>query len=467
MKKLLLFVVAMTSLVSCSVNSNKPVNINNDIEEEVIEFRELKDEDFREIEVKLNKQDGEAPVSIESYDISEAFEPVMSPCKKTAKFERHCYANYPENATDEEKKLVDEYNEELEAEERKEFEEIKNNPFKGNLNNSVLDGDELYFVVDYDNYCHDHCLKLWKYNISTSELTLVFEFSDPEESFDIRDLAVINNEIFITSDSHKKDETTSFNYETIYRFDSSSGEFKNCLPEEYYCNPGMLIFDSHNGNRLIAHSVYGDINSGNSNKIYYEYNFDTAEWEIFDIQEPQTDETDNGNTRLFIRDNELISCYTGKKDMKVRYGERFSLEVPLRSSYLVGYSRNSISFLTKDTANVILRTYNIDKMEKYEINLTSFGFNVVVHNLGNELFYEKISGSGNMFIIPEAGAGIKIGENLTGFYDNNDAVWSFTNAYDDSPIIIYGYDGIIMQDDKDTASMSFSNDGKVYVNIIK
>jgi hypothetical protein len=102
-----------------------------------------------------------------------------------------------------------------------------------------------------------------------------------------------------------------------------------------------------------------------------------------------------------------VSSYE-KNGMQVSECSRFSLDTGLRSASLVAVSDKRATYMVADSLSTILYTYDFEKMERYMIDLTSYGREYSVYGAGDNIILYQSTGKRGTYVIPELGAAFEI-----------------------------------------------------------
>ena len=114
-----------------------------------------------------------------------------------------------------------------------------------------------------------------------------------------------------------------------------------------------------------------------------------------------------------IAPSEIADYYEKNKSLFTECS-RFTLDTGLRSANLAAISDNRATYLLKDSLSTILYTYDFEKMERYIIDLTSYGREYGYYGAGDNILLHQPAGKSGMYIIPELG---EMPINYSSFYN--------------------------------------------------
>ncbi|MBR3900569.1 MAG: hypothetical protein IKJ60_03355 [Ruminococcus sp.] len=424
MKKTIAFLTslaALCSLISCEENEIEDIKGDSEvIQEETVQtethteadlpFREYKAEDFTDIKVKLTMQQTAPPVKVEEYDLSWIeFEPKVPLCALPENRSIEKFMPYYESDAENYDMTPEEYAEEY----MKLYEPLLDKPVYPSIECITSDGENIYYVAKYDKCCNykAHDFEIYRCNPETKENECIFTYSDTDVSFSVYDMAYYNSELWIIGEYDKSrdnvihygdrisaegcnnsDESSDEPLEGIFRADKET----NTLELVFWTddNSTMQMFYQTDEKRLISSFVtFG--NTENELK-FYEYKGNAWE-EIHSLE---------NNTCILLNDD-FVTSYEKNKSLFTECS-RFTLDTGLRSAYLAAISDNRATYLLKDSLSTILYTYDFEKMERYIIDLTSYGREYGYYGAGDNILLHQPAGKSGMYIIPELGAAFEI-----------------------------------------------------------
>lgn len=459
---------ALCSLVSCEEKNedskgNTEIIQSEETTEAEMPFREYKAEDFTDINVKLNKQQTAPPVELKEYDLSWIeFEPRVSVCalpenrdiSKIIPFYISDAVNYdmtPEEYAEEFMKL---------------YEPLLDKPVYPSIEKTAFDGENIYYVAGYDKCCYInyHDFEIYRCNPETKENECIFTYLDTDMSFTVYDMAYFNDELWIMGEygkprdnvtvnssgisvegRNKSEESSDEPLEGIFRADRETNTLELVLGTD---GPNETqMFYQTDENRLIASFI--SFTEPDYELSFYEYKGNT--WEEMDSPE-------YSNCILFK--DEFVSSYEKNKTLFTECS-RFSLDTGLRYSvsHVVAISDKKATYMVTDSLSTILYTYDFEKMERYIIDLTSFGQYYAYYSAGDNIILHQTTGDYGMYIIPELGAAFELfkGE-LTTTYDIN-------NGEIDTSYCIYSANGKIAITEENTINRVHYINGDISANI--
>ena len=388
MKKVLAFLTALTALfcTACdnkqdSISENPPVGdvtasvSETDISEDkdgntetsvnsdsTTELKHYTINDFKEIKVKLNVQETAPPVEYKEYDLSGIeLEAKKSPCKlpENVKIENICpYSERSANIFEMEyedycRDFIEYYAPILEAEE------------KPAILYTAFDGENLYYLGDYDNACPStsHHFEIFKYNPKTGENVSIYEYSDGTEGVAIADM-IYNNGLYLLTM-----EQDSIN-QSVY--DEETGEF--------------VLSDAPFVNEINIKTAY-DPGYSPSYKKNIVLNYANADKKV-------------ESTVKLVRENDKITVKT----------DRYTLETGISNCQTVMSDESRLILLQAENSYNVLHTFDFEKMEKYTTDLSMQENTVTAYPMGKNvlIYYDYVQR--NMFFIPELGAGFNLND---------------------------------------------------------
>lgn len=427
MKKTIAFLTslaALCSLISCEENEIEDIKGDSEVvQEETVStetpteadlpFREYKAEDFTDIKVKLTMQQTAPPVKVEEYDLSWIeFEPKIPLCALPENRSIEKFMPYYESDAENYDMTPEEYAEEY----MKLYEPLLDKPVYPSIECITSDGENIYYVAKYDKFCNfkAHDFEIYRCNPETKENECIFTYSDTDVSFTINDMAYYDDELWIMGEygksrynaipkndgisvegNNESEESSDEPLEGVFRADKETNtlELSFSPPDDSWHIQGFYRTDD---NRLI--SSYIQYTGTESENCFYKYNGNA--WE--EIDSPKY-----GNCTLF--NGEFVTSYERNKSLFTECS-RFTLDTGLRSSvsHVVAVSDKRATYMVIDSLSTILYTYDFEKMERYIIDLTSFGQYYAYYPAGDNIILQQITGNYGMYIIPELGAAFEI-----------------------------------------------------------
>ncbi len=359
----------VTSATSADISENTGENTeksevsgeNSVISQPAEELKHYTLDDFKEIKVNLNMQDSPPPVTFKEYDLSGIeFEAKKSPCKlpENVKIENICpyserSANFEMEYEDYCRDFIEYYAPILEAEE------------KPAILYTAFDGENLYYLGDYDNACPStsHHFEIFKYNPKTGENVSIYEYSDGTEGVAIADM-IYNNGLYLLTM-----EQDSIN-QSVY--DEETGEF--------------VLSDAPFVNEINIKTAY-DPGYSPSYKKNIVLNYANA------------DKKEESTVKL-VRENDKITVKT----------DRYTLETGISNCQTVMSDESRLILLQAENSYNVLHTFDFEKMEKYTTDLSMQGNTVTAYPMGKNvlIYYDYVQR--NMFFIPELGAGFNLND---------------------------------------------------------
>ena len=351
---------------------------NSDITEPVPELKQYTYKDFKEIKVNLSVQETTPPVEFKEYDLSGIeFEAKKSPCKlpENVKIENiypysESFASRYEMEYDEYcQKFIEYYAPILEAEE------------KPAILYTAFDGENLYYLGDYDNACPavSHNFEIFKYNPETGENVSIYEHSDGTEGVTIADM-IYNNGLYLLTMGQD-----SIN-QSVY--DEETGDF--------------VLSDAPFVNEINIKTAY-DPGYSPSFKENIVLNYANVKKE---------------STVKLVRENDKITAKT----------DRYTLETGISNCQTVMSDESRLMLLQAEDCYNVLHTFDFEKMEKYTTDLSMQGNSVTAYPMGKNVLIHYDYVQRNMFFIPELGAGFNLNDTNSYTYSLTDIMLNINDS---------------------------------------
>lgn len=288
---------------------------------------------------------------------------------------------------------------------------------QAHINRIAPDGETMYFLVGYNDVFRSeqsisssfHGYSIFKYRISDGEMNEIFNHSDLESKSDCSGIKLLNNKLWIAVRNLDDVESDHAEYKLMC-IDTESGESIKEIPIE---NPNFFDFLDASPNRLIFHCW-----SDESKKhIYSEYIPET------DTVEEIAEFTDSN---VFFTDSGMVSDEVDDEGCCIVTGEDFRLETGLKGRLAAAGDRNIT--ITRKNDNVI-HTFNLEKMERYDIDLSGLGSDMIVTADGNDLIVSSSGSLYHYYLMPELGACwlIQTSKNPSHLFSTGDAFVSFVD----------------------------------------
>ncbi|MDE7226658.1 MAG: hypothetical protein K2N49_07410 [Ruminococcus sp.] len=400
-------------------SGNKSGNTENNSEPESetpepIEYREYYAEDFNEIDIQFVKQESEPPVNITEYNIDiKIGDSKMSPCKALYDFVPE--TEIPEYL-DEFPEQIEDYK--IEMEKRNEqMRQILENPCAGLIKSYSLCGDNLYFVVSYDDL-HEysyHCFELYQYNIKSNEQTLLYSHEDTETSMSFDYFKEIDGELYISATVYDNDYSYS-----VFRFDRKNKSLAEISTPELCEDMKTMYIIENSADRLLVSGSREKV-EGSPVSVVSEYNPDTKEWsEIFrgDEYYPVVQGNDIGYSEKIDR---YISCTVEGK---------YTIHTGLIGTELKSFSDTQMICFTADSINRFLYIFDMERMERYKIDMKGMGEYFTVYPVNDVFYIRGRLGVGQFILLPEVGIAFQLHTNYDTRYHGS-RLWNFSYVVED------------------------------------
>ncbi len=383
MKKTVALLVSSFLLTSCSSQTNDKA-VSEPIEQAPTEhvFVEYHETDFTDVPVKLNKQDTAPPIAVKSYDLTGIeFEKKQSPCK------------LPENRNKYLPQIIIDgqnmsfvLDEEPHPDAEKNYFDPLLEPTLPDIAAEAFDGENLYYIADYDNICSGYtshcCYDIYKYSIETGENTCVYSCSDFSARMPFS-MKCYNGSLWLM----RLDEVY-----TVFRLDEENGEFTDFHD---FPKADNASFYQHSDDELMAAFVNYTETENDSSEEYalWEYLVDSGEWnEIY-----------RSDSMPAMNCGKIISKRSDNRTIKIE-SEDFLLNTEIRGAKLKAVSENQLTLMSEDNISTILYTYNLTDMERYVLDVSNVNRYMSVYPMGDNLIMGGINGSHYFYAIPELGS---------------------------------------------------------------
>lgn len=356
----------------------------------VTEYREYHAEDFTNITMNVSKEETMPPVDIKIYEDIELNLPEKIPsCSASEHFTiENIEPNYKEFA-DMMGISAEEYKSDILAR-YKYFENLSVFP---NIEHVTFDGENIYYLANYDKRCvenngQSHCFAIYRYNPETGENTAILEYNNAEKSYEVNNVKMKYHKgklWFISG------ENLSQKY-TVSRLDleTKTVDYEKEMNGEYF-NFGFYVDNSE----ILTVILVGT--DGETTDFEY-YGFDESRQELVEFEVSR--ENIYEDYQQFYK-GRVVSTYKEDKRI-VTECDHFRLETDLRVAELIGATEKSASYLVEDSVSTIIYTYNFEKMERYTLDMTSFGTSFSAYLSGdNIILNNRLS---VFYVIPEIGA---------------------------------------------------------------
>lgn len=388
MKKLTAFLTAAAMLTAmCGCDDSKETDsedLSGDVtvsgEEATTEplFAEFTEDDFAQIDAPLNIVPDKTPENLKCIDLSGLdFGSRLSPCKAPDV----CDEYGPRMKVEDE-----DFQKRIDAERQHTIE----TPSEGDVRNYAMLGDDIFFVVNYDDLCGDHDSSVFRYNINTGELKELAQRTGLEYHSGFNGLISAHGKLFFF-------ESAGDFKSRINTIDPETGEISLFKELDFSVN---WLLESANG--IIVYETSSQFGSHTA-----EYDADTGEV----ISEGEGVMTPGNNT-VYLCDGEaaeITGGFDGKRwqpvTIKTQY---YSLSTELNNYNDIFLWKNKVCITTEETDKTFLYTYDLDRNERIKTNFDGFSGSLVRSGDGM-LCAVGSSGSWNdnytvlYYVLPEIG----------------------------------------------------------------
>lgn len=277
------------------------------------------------------------------------------------------------------------------------------------------DGETMYFIVNFDMFYSNlkindtpHCFSIFKCSLSDGEMKELFSYSDSEYSWYPTGIRLFNNRIWIAV-GELDDVVFKLSECKLMCIDLESGELVKELPignfDDFDDSPDRLVFH---------------------------YWSDESQKHIYSEYIPETDTIEEiaefTDSKVFFTNSGMVSDEVDDEGYCIVNGEDFRLETGLKGRLAAAGGRNIT--ITRRNDDVI-HTFNLEKMERYDIDLSGLGSDMIVTSDGNDLIVSSSGALYHYYLMPELGACwiIHTSQNQSKLYNTGDAFISFISDY--------------------------------------
>ena len=419
MKKYILafsLMLSVLSCFSCQEKKTEDISENPEIQEDIQQdnsFREYTDKDFKDINIIINRSQGQPPVNTYEKPVSFNFGRKVSPCKGEEFYEKfipYYYIN-PNYEQDEEY-----------------IQKICQTGSTGNASWFCIDGNMMYFIVSHDDFCYyfSHDISIYSYNLDTEITEELYNYSGTDYGLAISGLYYNNGLFFVTEKAYTDDMVlTSHGWDygesgekresAFCRLDENKKDIVTISKEPY---ADYYFSESENG-FIIKDAEFSGKNNQDASYILSEYNTQTNQ--VSTVFSGAVNEIPVPCGKGFI-------TYTkdDKKDITVN-ADNYTLATQLQGDVscatdnrvIISHSDNYRTY-SKDKIYI----YDFNAMERYILDLTGYGSRV--YPCGENLI---ICGDApTYYLIPENGMAFFLGTpNSTPQTDNATGKLYFTS----------------------------------------
>lgn len=386
MKKIMSIIISGLFLTACNSQTNDKA-VSDPIEEIPTEpvFVEYHESDFTDVPVKLNKQDTAPPITVNSYDLTGIdLEEKLSPCK----LPENCDKFLPQ-VIFEGRNMHLKYGGEPNPNAEKNYYDALLVPTLPSIAAEAFDGENLYYIADYDNICggySSHCYDIYKYSTETGENTCVYSYSDNSADTSVDSpfaMMCHNGSLWLLQLNEEY---------AIFRLNEEKGEFTDF---HEFPDASISSFYQYGEDKLIvAFADYPKTEDDTSTEYtLWQYMDDSGEWsEIY-----------KSETMPIMSCGKLITESVDSRNAKIE-GEDFMLQTEIRGAELKAASENCMTFLSSDSISTIMYTYNLKAKERYVLDVSNLNQYMSVYPMGDNLIMGGINSNHYYYAIPELGS---------------------------------------------------------------
>ncbi len=362
-----------------------------------VQYREYKDSDFTDINVNVSTrfelpyEENSAVCDLEWIDRR------RSPCSYDDQIEKY-RPDYFDNITDEEIK--------------QQYLDNWSKPIHGKLAASCADGDDMYFLLNFDTVCNfcSHEFSVYKFNVRTEETEEVFRYSGLDQKVNPYVLKKAKGKLFVELAENTRNVTDERG-ETFIKNDYyaawldtennkivSTGVEGNIDAFSYYNSDDLVILCRDEDQSMVQSSDSGFVITGKDNSsgiTYKKYDPDTGELQDVGIY--------TSGSLPMIYKNEALNVTQDEERHAIISCSEFKLETQLRYSTVIA-DEGRLLVSSPSTWDDVFYVYDFNAMERYILKSDGIGSPIGMFD-GNII----TNGVNNTYLlIPELGAAIQI-----------------------------------------------------------
>lgn len=298
--------------------------------------------------------------------------------------------------------------------ERYKYKITENMYVQTHINRIDTDGETIYFLAGCnDAFCSEqyissafYAYSIFKYRISDGEMNEIFNCSDLESTSFCSGIKLLNNKLW-------------FAVEELEYFESDHAEFK------------LMCIDTESGKivKEISFGEFWDLDYS-PDRLILHYWSDKSKKHIYSEYIPETDTieeiAESTDDNVFFTDSGIVSDEVDDEGCCIVTGEDFRLETGLKGRLAAAGGQNIT--ITRRNDDVI-HTFNLEKMERYDIDLSGLGSDMIVTSDGNDLIVSSSGSLYHYYLMPELGACwlIQTSKNPSHLFSTGDAFVSFVD----------------------------------------
>ena len=403
MKKYILafsLMLSVLSCVSCQEKKTEDISENPEIQEDIQQdnsFREYTDSDFKDINIIINRSQGQPPVNTYEKEVYFNFGRRVSPCKGEEFYEKFIPYYY----------INQDYEQDSEY-----IRKMCETGSTGRAEWFCINGNMMYFTVSHDDFCHyfSHDISIYSYNFDTEITEEIYNYSGTDYGMNINRLHYSDGLFFITEKAYTDDmKLTSHGWDygdsgekrecELCRLDEKNKKIITISKEPY---DDYYFSESENG-FIIKDAEFSGANNSDASYILSEYNTQTNKIDtifsgaVNEIPVPcgngfVTYTKDDSKNITVNADNYTLSTQI-HGDVSCASENRIIIS---HSDYYQSYSKDKIYI------------YDFNTMERYILDLTGYGSRV--YPCGENLII--YGDAAQYYLIPEKGQAFFLGTNI-------------------------------------------------------
>lgn len=400
MKKILSVFIALSVIMSFVSCEDKKQNDTAVYEQETVEevtepvFMEYTDSDFTDIDVQISFQTSKPPFTVNCVDFSDADlgYRILNISEEEA---LECVGN-----------IIRESYQQGDEEAKNIIQSITEMKSYGLVNSACIHDNIIYMSVNYENIVSYHSeYSVFSYNTDTKELNELYSCKNDGNGAETGNLRYINGALYLTYSCYEKkenyvseDESPYDYYSYICRLDEENHELIKVYDGNMGFSPYPMEY-STDERLIVSVDDFGE-DGKQIGRTFKEYDFSSDSWNVIYTAKLGSKDnvilTENGIALQTVDDNKNVIVETDDFRLSSQIKGKLigccdSTVMILQSDYLMNYTTNK------------LYVYNLDKMERYLLDLSSYTSRASIYSSGKNVVFNNNTGF-TYCLIPEIGA---------------------------------------------------------------
>ncbi|MDE6775761.1 MAG: hypothetical protein K2J37_05650, partial [Ruminococcus sp.] len=293
-------------------------------------------------------------------------------------------------------------------------------PRKGRIMDYTYGDGNLYFLINYDDLCGDyvpsHCMEIVKCNLESQTSEVVFSHDSPDNPIELERILFNGGDIWVTVFYHQENSSPKIILNKV-NTEKNSLERSAGIPDEIdHAHP----LENNDGKLLIIGMEY---NNDKGISHIYEHDRKTKKFQEIYSTSAERYYAEYGQGCVVAQEN--------IDEAAVAVCEKFRLNTGIKGATLEAVSDNRVTFIADTLTGTTLYTYDLQKMERYEIDINHFGNSAEA--VGDNLVLSGSLGHTFTFLIPDIGAAfVTLSlENSAEIKNSDDSLYIVGNPYND------------------------------------